>query len=76
MSDEFPRRMCLDRMTMAEIAIYDAQLAVFQSGASPRLTEAAALLKRARMLVAEHDLSIRPLRPRDNGSKGSQLLDT
>lgn len=55
MSDEaIPRRNCVDRMTEAELAIYHAQQAVEEAGASPMLTEAVELLERARNLVADH----------------------
>lgn len=52
-SDSFPRRNCVDRMTPAETAIFAAQRAVEQAGASDMLTAAGLLLERARMLVAD-----------------------
>lgn len=52
MSD-FPRRICLDKLTPAEIAIYDAVQAVEDAGCHPLLTDAVVLLSEARDRVAD-----------------------
>lgn len=55
MSDtEFPRRICLDKLTPAETAIVAAQHAVEAAGGSPHLTAATQLLAEARARVADH----------------------
>lgn len=52
MSD-FPRRVCIDRFTPAEKAIYDALVAVESVGCDPLLTEAVVLLGQAQDKVAD-----------------------
>ena len=54
MSDiDIPRRIRLDRMTKAELAITSAMDAVEEAGADVRLTEAVVLLQQARDKVAD-----------------------
>lgn len=53
-SDPIPRRIRLDRMTPAELAIRDAVLAVETVGADTRLTNAVIKLQEARELVADY----------------------
>ena len=48
-----PRRICLDLMTPAELAIIEAVRAVEEAGAHPRLTDAVNLLSQARDAVAD-----------------------
>jgi hypothetical protein len=48
-----PRRICLDKLTPAEKAIYDAIQAVEQAGAHPLLTKATLLLSEAKDAVAD-----------------------
>jgi len=48
-----PRRICLDHMTPAELAIREAVIAIEYTGADPRLTEAQNLLSKAKDLVAD-----------------------
>lgn len=48
-----PRRICLDKMTAAELAIVEAVRVVEQVGADVRLTEAVNLLQQARDKVAD-----------------------
>lgn len=48
-----PRRIRVDRMTPAELAIREAMLAVEAAGADERLTAAVMLLGRAREHVAD-----------------------
>lgn len=52
--DNIPRRICLDRMTPAELAIYNAVEAVERVGADILLTEAVILLQQARDKVADY----------------------
>lgn len=52
--DEIPRRIDLQRMTPAELAIRVATLAVEEVGAHPLLTEAVILLGQAREKVADY----------------------
>lgn len=55
MSDhEIPRRADLEQCTPAELAIYQAQVAVEEAGASESLTNATILLSKARSFVADH----------------------
>src|SRR5687767_12736101 len=51
--NEIPRRIRLDHMTPAELAIRAAVEAVEMAGADPLLTEAATLLSRAQSRVAD-----------------------
>lgn len=51
--DSIPRRIRIDLMTPAELAIRDAVIAVEEVGADPLLTEAVILLQRAREKVAD-----------------------
>lgn len=51
--EAIPRRICVDRMTPAELAIREAVLAVEAAGADPRLTDAVVLLHQARERVAD-----------------------
>lgn len=53
MSYDTPRRVCLNRFTTAERAIYDAVFAVEAAGADVRLTDAVILLQAARDSVAD-----------------------
>jgi hypothetical protein len=53
-ADGFPTRACLELMSDAERAIYNAVQAVEAVGASPALTEAVILLQKARDIVADH----------------------
>ena len=53
MSDEFPRRACIDKMTPAERAIYDAMVEVEKLPPDMRLTDAVVLLGKARESVAD-----------------------
>lgn len=53
MSAPIPRRICLDKLSPAEKAIYDAVQAVEQAGADPLLTDAVILLQQARDKVAD-----------------------
>lgn len=53
MSDRAPRRICLDRMTPAELAIHTAVQAVEAAGCDTRLTDAINLLHAAREKVAD-----------------------
>lgn len=48
-----PRRICLDKMIPAELAISRALVEVEELGCDTRLTEACQLLQRARALVAD-----------------------
>lgn len=48
------RRNCIDKMTPAELAIYDAVAAVECVGADVRLTDAINLLHAAREKVADY----------------------
>lgn len=50
---EIPRRLCVDKMTPAELAIREASLAVEAAGADLRLTQAVMLLQAAREKVAD-----------------------
>lgn len=52
-NDEIPRRCCVDKMTAAERAIYDAVQAVESAGADVRLTDAVVLLQATRESVAD-----------------------
>ena len=52
-SRDFPRRICLDRCTPAELAIRAAVAEVEKLAADPRLTDAVVLLDKARCLVAD-----------------------
>lgn len=54
MSEEPPRRICLWKMTPAELAIREAALEVEKAGAHPLLTEAINLLYQARERVADY----------------------
>ena len=51
--ENFPRRNQVDKMTPAELAIYNAIRAVDQSGADPKLTDAIRKLQEAFELVAD-----------------------
>ncbi len=50
---EIPRRIRLDQMTTAELAIFNAVQLVEEMGADVRLTNAVNLLARAREQVAD-----------------------
>lgn len=50
---EIPRRVRIDRMTPAELAIRDAVIAVEKAGAHPLLTDAVVLLGQAQAKVAD-----------------------
>ncbi len=52
--NEIPRRACLDRLTPAERAIFDAMQAVEAMAADPQLTDAVVLLQQARDRVADY----------------------
>jgi hypothetical protein len=54
MGSDFPRRSCIDLLTPAEKAIYDAVQEVEKVGASVGLTDAVILLGKARDLVADY----------------------
>jgi hypothetical protein len=54
MTDAAPRRICVDLLTPAERAIYDAVQAVEAAGAHVLLTDAATLLQQARARVADY----------------------
>jgi hypothetical protein len=60
MSDEIPRRICIDLFTPAETAIYFAAQAVERMPPDERLTKAGDLLYQARMLVADFVDGVRP----------------
>lgn len=49
----FPRRNMINKMTPAELSIYNATQEVEKIGADVRLTEAIVLLTKARELVAD-----------------------
>ena len=51
--ENIPRRICVDKLTPAEKAIYDAVQAVELAGADTRLTDAVNLLQAARDKVAD-----------------------
>jgi hypothetical protein len=51
---EIPRRVCLDRMTEAELAIRQAVIEVEKVGADVRLTDAVILLSAAQTRVADY----------------------
>lgn len=51
--NKIPRRICIDKFTPAEKAIYDAVHVVETMAADPRLTEAVILLQKARDWVAD-----------------------
>ena len=53
MHEDFPRRICVDRMTPAELAIMAAVQAVEALPADTRLTDAVILLGQARDRVAD-----------------------
>ncbi len=53
-NNDIPRRICLDRMTPAEVAIHDAIQAVEAAGADPLLTDAVMLLLAAKDKVADY----------------------
>ncbi len=53
MTDDFPRRVRVDKMVLAERRILEAQRAVEEMPADVRLTEAGELLTKARELVAD-----------------------
>ena len=53
MSEEISRRICVEKMTPAELAIRAALLTVEGEGCDPRLTEAVVLLGRAQGCVAD-----------------------
>lgn len=52
-NEQFPRRICVDQLTPAEKAIYDAVQAVESLQPDVRLTEAVILLQSAREAVAD-----------------------
>jgi hypothetical protein len=54
MSEEIPRRIRLDRLTPAELAIRNAMTAVEEAGAHPLLTDAVNLLHQAANKVADY----------------------
>lgn len=54
MGDNIPRRIRIDLMTPAELAIRNAMLAVEEVGADPLLTDAVILLQQARDKVADY----------------------
>ena len=54
MSNKIPRRIRLDLITPAELAIYEAVQAVEKAGADERLTEAVILLGKAKDLVSDY----------------------
>lgn len=60
MSWEPPRRIRIDQLTPAELAIYEAVQAVERAGADVRLTEAVILLQRARDRVADFVDGVKP----------------
>jgi hypothetical protein len=57
---EVPRRICLEKLVPAELAIRDAMLGVENMGADVRLTEAVILLRNAQNLVADFVDGLRP----------------
>lgn len=65
----FPRRICVDRMTPAELAIREAIGAVEEAGCDVRLTYAVGLLGDAQERVADFVDGVRPLEkiPEDEG---------
>lgn len=79
MSDEIPRRIRMDKMVPAELAILKAMEAVEGMGAHPLLTEAVVLLGQAKDKVSDivdHHCQfiacLRPLAPDDkNGTCAS-----
>jgi hypothetical protein len=52
-SDEIPRRIRLDRMVPAELAIHDAIQKIEELGADPNLTEAIVILSDAQNMVSD-----------------------
>lgn len=54
MSNESPRRICIEKLTLTETLIHNAQVAVEAMPADERLTHAGILLDRARALVADY----------------------
>jgi hypothetical protein len=56
----FPRKFCLDKLTPAEKAIYDAGLLIEAMPADVRLTNAQMKLQEARDLVADYIDNINP----------------
>lgn len=59
---ETPRRIRLDLMTPAELAIYNATQEVEKIGADVRLTHAVIKLQEARELVADFIDNINPIK--------------
>jgi hypothetical protein len=51
---EIPRRICMDLMTLAELAICAAMTAVKEAGAHIHITAAVILLAQARDKVADY----------------------
>lgn len=48
-----PRRICLDRLTPAELALHQALVEVENLGADTRLTEVVVMIQKARDIVAD-----------------------
>jgi hypothetical protein len=64
MSNEIPRRVDMQRMTAAELAILEAVRAVEAAGADVRLTDAVVLLGEARDCVSDYVDGIKVIRRR------------
>lgn len=60
-TNEFSRRIRLDLMSPAEIAIYNAMLEVEKAGADRRLTMAIIKLQEARTFVADFVDNVNPI---------------
>lgn len=54
MTEKFPRRYDLDRMTTEEKLIRNAMLSIEDFGCSPHLTDAVVLLQQAQAKVADY----------------------
>lgn len=50
---QIPRRVCIEQMTPAELAIREAMRVVEEAGCDPRLTDAINLLHQAQGRVAD-----------------------
>jgi hypothetical protein len=74
---ELPRRICIDKFTPAEKAIYDALGEVEKVGADTRLTDAVVLLQQAREKVADYIDGVNPIDPsiraKEEDSFGAEL---
>lgn len=66
-TETFQRRCCVDRLTPAETAIRNAQVAIEGIGAHERLTKAGTLLMEARELIADYLEQDAPLDNPDMG---------